>query len=208
MKDLGKLRSVGPGGESEEMDGRRRRSQDSRARIVAAMLDLVREGDVSPGAEIVAARAEVGLRTVFRHFKDMDSLYGEMSHAIEGELTSVAARPLLSETAHERVLELVERRSEGFEKIAPFKHAAAAHRHQSPFLAASQVRLVTQSREILQRLAPPEVAADPTKIEALDLLLSFEAWQRLRREQGLTPAQAREVLAAAVTRILADSEAA
>ena len=184
MKDLGKLRSVGPGGESEEMDGRRRRSQDSRARIVAAMLDLVREGDVSPGAEIVAARAEVGLRTVFRHFKDMDSLYGEMSHAIEGELTSVAARPLLSETAHERVLELVERRSEGFEKIAPFK------------------------REILQRLAPPEVAADPTKIEALDLLLSFEAWQRLRREQGLTPAQAREVLAAAVTRILADSEAA
>lgn len=43
------------------------------------MLELVREGDISPSAELVAARADVGLRTVFRHFKDLDSLYREMS---------------------------------------------------------------------------------------------------------------------------------
>ena len=59
---------------TEERDGRRLRSQDSRARIVAAMLDLIREGEIAPSAELVASRANVGLRTVFRHFKDMDSL--------------------------------------------------------------------------------------------------------------------------------------
>ena len=62
----------------EERDGRRLRSIDSRARIVKAMLALIEEGDMAPGAEAVAARAEVGLRTVFRHFKDMESLYRDV----------------------------------------------------------------------------------------------------------------------------------
>jgi hypothetical protein len=38
----------------------------------------------------------------------------------------------------------------------------------------------------------------------LDLLLSFEAWSRLRREQGLEIAQAVEVLRAAVRRTIED----
>src|SRR5665213_2368302 len=96
----------------EESDGRRRRSQDSRARIVAAMLDLIHGGEVAPGAEQVAERAQVGLRTVFRHFKDMDSLYREMSHAIESELRTVVLRPFKAETWRERVLELIDRRSQ------------------------------------------------------------------------------------------------
>ena len=62
----------------DEVDGRRRRSLDSRARIVAAMLELVRLGNASPNAVEVAARAGVGLRSVFRHFKDMESLYVEI----------------------------------------------------------------------------------------------------------------------------------
>jgi AcrR family transcriptional regulator len=77
----------------EETDGRRRRSQDSRARIVAAMLELTRQGEVSPSATAVAERAGVGLRSVFRHFKDMESLYQEMSITIEGELRAVAEQP-------------------------------------------------------------------------------------------------------------------
>ena len=38
--------------------------------------------------------------------------------------------------------------------------------------------------------------------EALDLLLSFETWSRLRREQGLSPRQAKDTLTAAVRRLL------
>ncbi|WP_415427269.1 TetR/AcrR family transcriptional regulator, partial [Staphylococcus borealis] len=87
------VRYLGPpsetGVEEPAADGRRRRSQDSRARIVQAMLDLVREGDVSPSAELVAARADVGLRTVFRHFSDLDSLYREMSAVISSELMAL-----------------------------------------------------------------------------------------------------------------------
>lgn len=46
-------------------DGRKLRSEDSKRRIVSAMLELVREGRMAPTAEEVANRAEVGLRTVF-----------------------------------------------------------------------------------------------------------------------------------------------
>ena len=186
----------------EESDGRRRRSLDSRARIVAAMLELVREGAVTPGAERVAARADVGLRTVFRHFKDMDSLYGEMSKVVEMQFRVVVERPFTAPRGKERIVKLVHRRAEVYETIAPFKRASEAHRHRSAFLEAGQARMVATSRKILQAELPPEVATDEPTFEALDLLLSFEAWNRLRREQGLSAARARQTVEATVRRLL------
>ena len=41
---------------SEQSDGRIKRSQDSQQRIVAAMLELVSEGNMTPSAEQVAER--------------------------------------------------------------------------------------------------------------------------------------------------------
>lgn len=187
---------------AHEPDGRRRRSQDSRARIVAAMLELVGEGALIPGAEQVAERAQVGLRTVFRHFNDMDSLYREISHAIETELRKVIARPFKAPPGPGRILELVERRAPAYEQIAPVRRAADAQRHGSPFLAAQHTRLVAEGREIIRRELPPALAADPSRLEMLDLLLSYETWDRLRREQGLSAKRAREVLEAAVRRTL------
>ena len=48
-------------------DGRIQRSERSRETIVQAMLDLIGEGTLSPTAQQVAVRADVGVRTVFRH---------------------------------------------------------------------------------------------------------------------------------------------
>lgn len=184
-------------------DGRRRRGMDNRVRIVAAMMDMVRAGEISPSAERVAARADVGLRTVFRHFQDMDSLYREMSMAIEREIRVIVDRPLESEPGPARVVELIGRRAEAFETIAPFRRAAEAFRHRSKFLGSDYGRLVIQLREILVRELPPAVARDPLKLEALDLLLSFEAWARLRREQGLTVERAKAVLESAARALIA-----
>jgi AcrR family transcriptional regulator len=189
-------------GPSRQTDGRRRRSEDSRARIVQAMLGLVQEGELAPAAEQVAARANVGLRTVFRHFRDMESLYREMSGVIEGELTAIIAQPLKASDWLQRLQEIVQRRAAVYEKIAPFKRASDVHRHDSHFLAADHARLVQVSREILRQALPPELAADRDKLEALDLLLSFEAWSRLRREQDLSARQAAELISRMVGRIV------
>jgi AcrR family transcriptional regulator len=188
-----------------EPDGRRRRSQDSRARIIAAMLELVHSGKIAPGAEQVAARAGVGLRTVFRHFKDMDSVYREMATVIEGELGEVLKQPLAGETWRERLSDLIVRRSLAFEKIAPFKRAANAHRHASPFLEAHHARLTCASRDILRELLPAAIAAEDLKLETLDLLLGYETWSRLRGEQGLSIRRAREIITFAVERIVGEA---
>ncbi|HEY3949176.1 TetR/AcrR family transcriptional regulator [Phenylobacterium sp.] len=183
-------------------DGRRRRGQDNRARIVAAMLDIIHAGDMAPSAEQVAQRADVGLRTVFRHFQDMDSLFREMSVVIMGELEAAAATPFRSEAWRDRVLELVERRGWAFEKVGPFLRATTLLRRRSKYMDVDHEQLVKALREILKQQLPPVVARDQLKVEALDLLLSFEAWSRLRREQGLSPKRAQETLEAAVRRLL------
>jgi len=184
----------------EETDGRRRRSLDSRARIVAAMLALIRAGELSPSAEAVAREAGVGLRTVFRHFADMESLFREMSEVMEAELRQIAETPFKASDWRGRTLELVERRSAGFERIAPLRRAADALRGRLPGLQYDHSKLALALREILRRLLPREV--DAARFEALDLLLSYEAWDRLRRDQGLSPAAARAALELAVTAVL------
>jgi AcrR family transcriptional regulator len=183
-------------------DGRRRRGEDDRARIVAAMLEIIHAGEVAPGAEQVAQRSGIGLRTVLRHFRDMESLYRDMSGVISGELHAMVETPFKAQDWRERVVELVGRRSWAFEKVAPFLRASAIARHRSTFLEANHAGFTAALRTILKRQLPPEEARDQLTLEALDLLLSFETWSRLRREQGLAPKRAREVLEAAVRRLL------
>jgi AcrR family transcriptional regulator len=187
--------------DGSQQDGRRMRSADSRARIVAAMLDLIQAGETLPGAEQVAMRADVGLRTVFRHFKDMDSLYREMSEVIEAKVRAVAAEPFRSTDWRGKLDEFVERRSRVFEQMGPFKRALDVHRHRSEAVASDSTKMAAELRAILKRELPPEVTGDPLQFEALDMLLSFETWSRLRRDQGLDLDTARRVLAAAVTKI-------
>ena len=189
------------------LDGRRQRTVDSRARIIAAMLRLAQEGQITLSAELVAERAHVGLRTVFRHFKDMDSLYREMSLAIEARLREEVSLAFVATGWRDRMRELVARRAGVFEMITPFKRAEAAHRHRSRWLDQDAMRLTTLMREIMRGVLPPAIAEDPIRFEALDLALSFEAWDRLRREQALDAPQARAVLDHIVEALLAEAPA-
>lgn len=189
------------------IDGRRQRTVDSRARIVSAMLELTHAGHISVSAELVAERANVGLRTVFRHFNDMDSLYREMSLAIETRLREEVTFAFASTGWREQLAELVRRRTSIFEKIAPYKRAEAAHRHRSKVLAQDIVRLNTFLRDMLRSVLPTAVARDQLLFETLDMILSFESWERLRRDQDLSPRRAREVLESAVEKLLAGMEA-
>jgi len=165
------------------------------------MLGLILDGDFTPSAEQVAARAEVSLRTVFRHFEDMDRLYREIAGPLEAELRQLALRPFLSNHWQGRILELVDRRSQVFEKLAPYRRAANAHRHRSKQLAEDGRRFATALREILRRYLPDEL--DGTDLfETLDALLSIETWLRLRDEQGLSPKRSQQVLENAVRSLL------
>src|SRR5215475_11543317 len=120
--------------EQSTRDGRRERSDASRRKIVDAMLELARAGDPAPSADAVAERAGVGRRTVFRLFKDMESLYREMHATMISRIEHIRAMSIEGETWRERFVCLIERRVRLFEEIMPIEAAANVHRHQSEFL--------------------------------------------------------------------------
>ena len=188
--------------EAAEVDGRRVRGQTNRRKIVEAMIALVSEGVLSPSAQEVAARADVGLRTVFRHFDDMESLYSEMASQISTRILPIFSMGLTAGDWRGRVDELIERRALAFEKMLPFKSAADTIRHKSKFLSDEHLQLTKFLRERLMEALPGELRKQRTLVDALDLLLSFESWRRLRRDQSLSVAQAKSTIAAAAAAIL------
>jgi AcrR family transcriptional regulator len=188
--------------EAAEVDGRRVRGETNRRKIVEAMIALVSEGVLSPSAQEVAARADVGLRTVFRHFDDMESLYSEMSAQISARILPLISATFTASDWPGRINELIERRALAFEKMLPFKSAADVIRHKSKFLADEHEQLVDFNRGRLLEALPPAMRTQKGLVEALDLLLSFEAWRRLRRDQRLSVSQAKTTIGAAVEALI------
>ena len=187
---------------ADEADGRKHRSQKSQARIVNAMLELVAQGNLEPSADQIADIAKVGRRSVFRHFKDMDTLYREMTNSIATTMGSIVLQPFQAADWAGRVLELVDRRAVGFEKMKPFLLAGQVHRHRSAFLKTAHAQFVGILRNILMAILPKDAARDAVLVEALDMLLSFESWNRLREDQGLSIAKSKRVLKQAIESLL------
>lgn len=177
-----------------EQDGRLARSERSRASIVAAMLALVGEGYASPTAEQVAERARVGIRTVFRHFRDMESLFAAMDVRIEADVAPRFEAPPPAGDPAARLRELVARRCRLYEAIAPYKRAGALRRADSPFLRGRHAALARSLRAELRRWLPELEGGAEELLEALDLVTSFEAWDRLRSEQRLGAARVQATL--------------
>lgn len=198
--------TVKPEKVKKETDGRRVRGAENRRKIVEAMLALIGEGIVAPSAEMVAMRAEVGLRTVFRHFDDMDSLYRELSTRMTAELVPIATTPLAAGNVREQLDELVVRRAHVFERMLPYKKANDVHRHQSPYLQQEHDDIAAFMRGVLVGVLGPKLVRDKPRLEALDMILSFDAWRRLREDQKLNIAQARKMLAYMVDAVFEASE--
>jgi AcrR family transcriptional regulator len=187
---------------AQEADGRKHRSQKSQTLIVNAMLELVAQGHLEPSADQIAEIAKVGRRSVFRHFKDMDSLYREMNASITASVASTLDQPFQATDWRGKVLELVDRRAAVFERLKPFMLSVQIHRHRSPFLKSASLQYVRQARELLVKHLPKEVVRDTSLVEALDVLLSFGTWWRLRDVQGLGVAKAKQVLKRAIEALL------
>ncbi len=183
-------------------DGRVQRGERNRETIVDAMFELVGEGVLEPTAEQIAKRAQVGLRSVFRHFNDMESLYAALDGRLRSEIEPIVAAGEPSGRIAERARGMLERRMRLFERIAPYKRAANLNRRRSPFLDKTHQQLVRVLREHLLRWLP-ELADLPREVcDAIELATSFEAWDRLRGDQRLSALRAHAAVGAAVTGLL------
>jgi AcrR family transcriptional regulator len=184
-------------------DGRRERSRSSRSKIIAAMLDLVGNGDVAPSAARVAEVAGVGLRSVFRHFDDMDELYREMGDVIEARVMPIILQAPSGATWKEKLFDIADRRAQVFETILPYRISANLKRFQSPYLMQDYRRMLRLESETIEAHLPPAVKDDVVAARGLNVILSFQTWRLLRHDQDLPVDDAKAV----VRRLLGDAMA-
>lgn len=187
---------------SVRVDGRTMRGERNRGAIVDALFSLVGEGRLEPTAREIADRAGVGLRSVFRHFADRESLFAAMGERLFGEAAPIMLEPELRGGPEARARDLVERRCRFFEHVAPYKRSANLRRAESRFLQSRHEALVRHLRDdLLRRL--PELRRAPTwLVDALDVATSFESWDRMRGDQALSGRRARVAMEATVLGLL------
>jgi hypothetical protein len=93
---------------------------------------------------------------------------------------------------------MIGRRAEIYERIMPFMVAASANAHRSPHLRRRTQGFARTQRKLLEEVVPEVTVLRPADLDALDLLLSFEAWLGLRRARRLNAADAKAAMHAGV----------
>ena len=185
----------------QKIDGHRKRVLETRGRIVAAAIELMREENINPTAEQIAVRANIGRRTVFRHFKNMEGLIQLITLELAKPL-AIAPVALKSSDWQGQIYEMMNRRLAMFELFMPFQRASEAHRHSSPTLQAVYNAYVSTMRSRLIRPLPPEISNQQPLLEAIDVALSIEVSQTLLVKQNLSVAASSPVVEALLSHLL------
>lgn len=184
-------------------DGRRLRRHRSRDLAVDALLDLLSEGVPRPTAQEVAERSGVSLRSIFRIFDDVESLHAaaaarQLSRVRHLFVDVVPAGPLPA-----RVKQMVAITARLYEEIAPVRRAALRAAPESVALREQLARARGWLRAEVDRLFAEELAAlGREATAAVELALSFEAWDQLRTQQGLSVSRSTGVVTGVVLRTL------
>lgn len=188
--------------EFDESDGRRRRSLASRERIIEAFIALIDEDIDAPSAENIAARAGVGLRSLFRHFGDMDSLYTAVMDRI-GRRYLHMLEPYRSTGWVDQVREGLERRLELFQGALGYRRAAELYRSGSNNVRIGRETFEQMLRARLESVVPEAARADSLWFEQLDMWLSLDCYASLRDRRRMTHERAGAVITTAVEALLA-----
>jgi TetR/AcrR family transcriptional regulator, regulator of autoinduction and epiphytic fitness len=181
------------------IDGRRARRHRSRDLAVDALLDLLNEGVVRPTAQQVAERSGVSLRSIFRIFDDVESLNAAACARQVTRVRHLFVDVPAEGTLDARIDQVIAINGRLYESIAPVRRAALRAAPESAAVQETLARARGWVRAEVERVFAEELAAaGRDAVAAVELALSFEAWDHLRSAQGLSPTRT----AAAVSRVL------
>lgn len=192
---------VDPAPETVRPDGRRARRDRSRDLAIDALLDLLEEGVLRPTAQQVAERSGVSLRSIFRIFDDVETLHTEAAarqlHRNRHLFVEVGATGTLAE----RIEVVVDLHLRLYESVAPVRRAALRAAPESRPLQNQLSLSRAWVRNEIERVFGGDLSV--TTMAALDLALSFEAWDQLTTAQDLDGTDRRAVLVHTITALLA-----
>lgn len=185
--------------EDPESDGRWLRRERNRAAIVAALLELCNEGIFDASAALIAERAGLSARSLFRHFDDIDDLYRTVCQEQFDRVSAMAQiHNFGNGTTREKIENLVDQRLRIFAASRNIGRVARAYQYRIPAIA----KMLAQGRDAgidaaLRHLQPEFDALDATQritaVNCIDVFCSFEAFDRLF-EQGIPERSIRDLL--------------
>ena len=182
-----------------KVDGRKRRSEVTRERIVVAMKSLIDDGNVAPTTEQIARRASVSTRSVFFRFRDTAALYlAVMDKVFDEIMPRIPPIPPTGPTL-DRIHTFVERRSQVCEELRHYWRTGNVLFAQNPTIGArgEMARAITRAR-IEETFAPEIGSLDSTVarrlVDALSTASDYEVWDTMRRYQSRTYEEARATL--------------
>ena len=189
----------------QSSDGRRQRSERSQTAIIKAALSLMDEGTLVPTAQQIADRAGVGIRSFFRHFADMDSLFLAADEMLLSSYEALFEVDDRAGTLSERVARAIDLYGNAFDQLRAIILCTQAQLWRSPKLRENYGWHQKRLRKELE-LWLPEVASLPKdRREALHAIASFDMWHRPREHQGLSPKASADIVTSLVNDLIASS---
>lgn len=180
--------------ENSQPDGRRQRSQRSREKILNAMWELMLEGDMDPSAAAIAEHAKVGLRSVFRHFEDMDAIHRELLLVGEATIAPLMMKPYETQDWKSQLLELVERTAELWDRIRVPHTAGEIRRFKSDILMDDYKRGRMKELASVKAVLPADLPDYDTLLLSLDSVLCFSTVRHLREDRNLSFPRTKEIM--------------
>ena len=188
-------------------DGRRLRSERTRQLIIEAYLELLAKNAGGPTASQIAEQAGYSVRSIFERFSDLRALgLAAADHAIAVGQAEAPARDVDGDRPT-RIRAHVKTRALACQKWLPLWRAMIDTQEH---LAELKSRVALVRRANLARLKlmyGPELSTLPGPerkqlLFALGALTSFESWNQLRVDYGLTMEAAQAVWCTAIDRLL------
>lgn len=199
--------SAGVGLEPEEApasDGRRRRRQQSRQRILRALVEALAEPDFDLTPEQIAVRSGYSVSTIFRHFGGRDDLIDAMQKLSESRVVEILEVGPYEGEVRARVAELVRRLTAIFGLVAPMLRWVQPDRQRSVG-DRGRLRLDAVVRSQIVEALGEELASRPADtLELFATVLSVGAWSHLRVTRGHDADRAAALLESAVLRLLGE----
>lgn len=194
--------------DDRRVDGRTARGQRTRDGVVDALLALQEEGELSPTAQQVAARAGVALRTVFGHFSDMETLWAEAGQRELDKLGSLATPVDPALPLEQRIELFCSSRARVLEALLPVMRAARLREPSSAQLQRNrELFIAAGDAEVREAFAPELAAMDAPRraacLDALYLAAGGPSWDALRHDRGLSVERSTGVLRQLVVALLA-----
>jgi AcrR family transcriptional regulator len=191
----------------ERLDGRRQRSERTRQVIMDSYIALLRESPEIPTAAQIAGRAGLSTRSIFERFDDLQSLsLATVDHAF----TLGEAEAVVRNVDGDRAIRLrshVETRATTCERWLPLWRVVVANQGKLGDLKdrIRFIRLAVVKR--LELMYRPELSTlgDSERRDlliALEALIDFESWGRMREDHGLTVEEASGVWVRMIDRML------